>query len=76
MNLGRTDWQDRRYRIGVGAGCISVRDVILLGFIFVSPGRRMPLLQLRPDFGEHCSELPQFIAAQSDGEIALSVFAP
>ncbi|KZV71590.1 hypothetical protein PENSPDRAFT_751685 [Peniophora sp. CONT] len=50
-SINRTDWYDQRYIIGTGAGHISVRDVILLGFIFVSPGRIMPLLQLRPDFG-------------------------
>ncbi|KZV67027.1 hypothetical protein PENSPDRAFT_755218 [Peniophora sp. CONT] len=49
-NAGRTEWQDSRYKIGTGLGYISIHDVILLGIVFVSPGRVMPLLQLGPDF--------------------------
>ncbi|KZV66136.1 hypothetical protein PENSPDRAFT_689250 [Peniophora sp. CONT] len=46
----RINWVNKRWRIGVRPGYISVRDVILLGIVFVTPGRVMPLLQLRPEF--------------------------
>ena len=34
-------------------GHISAGDVILLGVVFVSSGRVMPLLQVEPGFGKH-----------------------
>ncbi|VDC05367.1 unnamed protein product [Peniophora sp. CBMAI 1063] len=43
---GRTQWEELRWRIGTGPGCVSVRDVVLLGLVYVSPGRVMPLLRL------------------------------
>ncbi|KZV67021.1 hypothetical protein PENSPDRAFT_667332 [Peniophora sp. CONT] len=49
-SVGRTDWQDSRYKIGTRPGYIGVQDVLLLGIVFVSPGRVMPLLQLRPEY--------------------------
>ncbi|KZV66146.1 hypothetical protein PENSPDRAFT_655153, partial [Peniophora sp. CONT] len=48
-----TEWVYRRWRIGSQDGYISAKDVILLGVVFVSPGRVMPLLQVRTDFGEY-----------------------
>ena len=51
-NMGRTNWPDEQWRIGTRPGHISQSDVIILGIVYVSPGRVMPLLQLRADFGE------------------------
>ena len=51
-SVGRTEWQDSRWKIGTEPGRISIYDVILLGIAWVSPGRVMPLLQVKPDFGE------------------------
>lgn len=47
------------------AGHIGTRDVILLGIVYVSPGRVMPLLQVRPDFGEYES------TSTEDGELII-----
>ncbi|KZV66149.1 hypothetical protein PENSPDRAFT_100091 [Peniophora sp. CONT] len=49
-SAGRAEWNGRRWRIGAGPGQISASDVMLLGIVFVSHGRVMPLLQVRPDF--------------------------
>ena len=53
-----------------------MHDVMLLGFIFVSPGKIMPLLQLRPDFGEHHVHVPRSLEAQVNRGNYFSVFVP
>ncbi|VDB98846.1 unnamed protein product [Peniophora sp. CBMAI 1063] len=43
-------WEDPRWKIGSGVGCIGAEDVMLLGIVFVSPGKVTPLLRVRDDY--------------------------
>ena len=52
QNAAIADWKFPRWIFGSSAGCIRVSDVILLGVVFVSPGKITPLLQVRSDYGE------------------------
>ena len=52
QNSAIADWKSPRWIFGSSAGCIRVSDIILLGVVFVSPGKITPLLQVRSDYGE------------------------
>ena len=52
QNMAITEWKFPRWIFGPSTGCISLADVILLGVVFVSPGKITPLIQVRSDFGE------------------------
>lgn len=43
-------WENPHWKFGTAADCIQVGDVILLGIIFVSPGKVTPLLRLRSHY--------------------------
>ncbi|KZV61071.1 hypothetical protein PENSPDRAFT_759655 [Peniophora sp. CONT] len=45
------------WRVGTGPGCLSVGDIVLVGIVYVSRGRIMPLLQVRADYFDGASTL-------------------
>ncbi|VDB99982.1 unnamed protein product [Peniophora sp. CBMAI 1063] len=49
-NATISHWNDPRWKSGTTGECIKAGDVILIGLIFVSPGKVTPLLSLRSDY--------------------------
>ncbi|VDC00454.1 unnamed protein product [Peniophora sp. CBMAI 1063] len=49
-NASIVHWTNPRWKMGSGAGRISVADIELMGIVFVSRGKVTPLLRVRSDF--------------------------
>ncbi|VDB99983.1 unnamed protein product [Peniophora sp. CBMAI 1063] len=45
-----TTMTEQGWRFGAGVGCLQAEDIILLGIVFVSPGKVTPLLKARSDY--------------------------
>ncbi|VDB99109.1 unnamed protein product [Peniophora sp. CBMAI 1063] len=47
-NVAIVNWENPNWKFGTGVDCYRVEHVLLLGVVFVSPGKVTPLLQVRP----------------------------